>query len=345
MLQSSCQMEVNGLIVRVHHPKKGLSSGTRLAPSCEWPVHRVCDYDDGQLPENWERGDANQASYFMGVESDRELWFDFNGNADHTHDVAVIVSIQGMNALTGKPIDVTRLEQYQTACPIHEELFGEGRFCKACGHTWPHQNYLSGSAQGNHFWIDGWRAFDGNIRQFVFDLMENGTGVAQQILGQKRARGIGFAFYLSKLPKPIQSKPLYRGGSVKLAMVSESEMADDHGDGFLSLCADENDLGLETFGDSHADEKAYRGLVNGGLLSATPAKRLLTTEVSFDREVDQTFNRDPNELDYWQQTPAGLIVLSHTDNESVFQITRNGPTVDRTAGGMGPLAGLKGVGK
>ncbi len=342
-------MEVNGLTVCVHHPKKGLSSGTNLAPACQWPVHRVCDYDNGQLPENWERGEANQSSYFVGVESDRELWFDFNSNSQHTHDVAVVVSIQGLNALTGKPIEVTRLEQYQNVCPIHETPFGEGRFCKACGHTWPHQNYIAGLAQGGHFWIDGWRALDGKIRQFVFDLMENGTGVAQQILGNKRAHGIGFAFYLSKNPKPVV-QPVYRGPT-ELGMMSQSKGGD------VMLCASANEGEEEPmyFGDLEA---ADSGLESFGpvLRSGAPSNRIgrasdksvsrgpLKTEVSFGREVDQTFSRDPNELDFWQETPAGLIVLSHADHGWVSQITGNGPTVDRTAGGMGPLSGLKGVG-
>lgn len=339
MTRTGATMEVNGLTVTVHHPVMDEHRGASLAPGCEWPVYRVADYDNGQLPDNWERGEVNQSSYFVGIGSDRELWFDFNANHMNGYEVAVLVSVQRVNALTGKPVEITRLEQYSTVCPIHESPFGEGRFCKECGHTWPHQNYIAGPVQGGQFWIDGWRALDGKIRQFVFDLAENGTGVAQQILGSTRARGIGFAFYLSKNPKPV-AQPAYRGPT-ELGMMSASKGGSFHGDEMLGLesleCFDEPQLlGAVTLGASH--QSATR---------SAPTNRVgrapRTTEVTFGREVDQTFHRDPNPLSHWQENPAGVIILNHADRAWVEEIVRSGPTVDRTAGGMGPLAGLKGV--
>ena len=357
-------LEVNGLSIGIHHPTKDVHRGTTLAPCHSWPVYRVVDFDrDNALPQNWERGDVNKTAGFVGVSSDRELWFDFNANHQHTHDVAVVVSIQGMNALTGKPIEVTRLEQYQNVCPIHEEPFGEGRFCKVCGHTWPNQNYIAGPAQGGNFWIDGWRTLDGAIRQFVFSEAGEGRGVAEQVMGASRSHAIGFAFYLSVNPKPVIPSGQRRrggGGFESKAIGSSSPFGDpdvkllgafydDADDTDLHLLSAADDLETD-FGADDAEPESFGMLADnapkhlvGIPATSRGASAPVKTEVSFGRAVDQAFERDPNSLEHWQKTAAGLIVLNHANHAWVAELTKNGPTVDRTAGGMGPLAGLRGA--
>ena len=68
-------------------------------------------------------------------------------------------------------------------------------------------------------------------------------------------------------------------------------------------------------------------------------------EVSYGREVDQQVYRDPHDLDLWRDEPEASFILTPADQAWVTEITRNGPTVDLTAGGMGPLNGLRGVGR
>src|SRR3989338_8440892 len=134
--------ENSGLQIEVHHPSKDPERGSRLAPGWPWPVHMVAEYDDGSLPEAWERGSAGLEAYFVGVERERELWFDFHPMNAHSHFVAVIPSVQSVNAVTGQPIPegVLRLEQYKTRCPVHDIEFTTDRFCAECGWKWPHQN-------------------------------------------------------------------------------------------------------------------------------------------------------------------------------------------------------------
>lgn len=66
-------MDVNGLQIGVHHPVKDPSRGSRLAPAAEWPVYNVAEYDDGRLPEAWERGGPSKGAFFVGTHSEREL--------------------------------------------------------------------------------------------------------------------------------------------------------------------------------------------------------------------------------------------------------------------------------
>ena len=52
-------------------------------------------------PNNWMHGSDIVSSYFAGLEEDWALWLDFNDCFDHTHDVAVVLSVQGINPVTG----------------------------------------------------------------------------------------------------------------------------------------------------------------------------------------------------------------------------------------------------
>ena len=203
----SSHMEVNGLKIGVHHPVMNPNRGRALAPPCPWDVFNVAEYDNGQLPEAWERGGPNEGAFFVGTHSNRELWFDFRAVNHHSHFAAIVVSVQGMNGVTGQPLEVPRLEQYATQCPVHRVDFASERFCKSCGFTWPHQNYITNAAGDEpqrKFWTDGWRTQDGKICQFVFSGAGEGRGVAEQVLGAQRALGIGFLVYLSKEPKPVK---------------------------------------------------------------------------------------------------------------------------------------------
>jgi hypothetical protein len=114
---------------------------------------------------------------------------DFNRNSENSHDVAVVISAQGINAITGKKTDSFDLEQF-------------------AGGT-PPQNYLcsTGSPHGG-FWLDGFMAADGVVRQWVFteDLVR---GVARNLIGDQAVQAIGLAFYKSRARKP--HRPVYRG--------------------------------------------------------------------------------------------------------------------------------------
>lgn len=211
------QMTVNGLhctfnmphALEARYDHEGNEIDQNLPPYGQRTAFSVDEFGKA-CPQNWMRGDPKSGSYFVPVEPDHGLWLDFNANRDHTHHVAVRISIQGVCAVTGLPTEGRlHLEQYRTRCPKHDIELGAERFCKECGFKWPDQNYLAttGTREGL-FWLDGFRAKDGCTRQFVFT-EEEMRGVAKQIIGEKRVFAIGLAFYLSKEPKPQPKYPTY----------------------------------------------------------------------------------------------------------------------------------------
>jgi len=153
-------------------------------------------------PSSWLRSEGKVASLFVPVNAGRGLWLDFNGCHESAYNVAVVVSIQGVNAVTGLPCNDAQLEQYLEKCPKHNTPFGPERLCRECGFKWPRQNYLSSIGTYGKFWIDGFRSPDGTVRQYVLT-EETLRSVANAILGQSRVFSIGLSFFLSKVPKPI----------------------------------------------------------------------------------------------------------------------------------------------
>lgn len=199
-------MDVNGLKCTFHMPKAigrqynedGTEKVAGLPPGNPRPAFKVDDYP--ACPTGWMHGSGKAGSYFVPVVPEHGMWLDFNGNNANRYHVAAVVSVQGINPLTGRKTDPIRLEQYKSKCPVHGIEFEQDRFCKSCKHKWPGQNYLS-SNNGGPFWLDGFMTEDGVIRQWYFT-EEECKGVAAQLIKDQRVFAIGIAFYLSKEPKP-----------------------------------------------------------------------------------------------------------------------------------------------
>lgn len=328
-------MSVNGLTCTLNMPEAlksqrggdGLEITHALPPHAPRAAFRVAEYDHA-CPESWVRGDNDEASYFVPVQPEHGLWLDFNGNRGHTHHVAVLISVQGVNPITGRPVSDDKLEQYRKNCPVHHRKLGEDRFCKTCNFKWDAQNYLAGNAtpQG-YLWLDGFRAADGVVRQYVFT-EEMARGVAAQILGDERVFAIGIAFYLSKQPKP----PEPPRASLMLASYDYSSPP------FIGYAAK---------GHSHRTLRSSRLVVGSQaepVFSASlerslssPAKAL---EIAAGAKIAQRIHQDPEKLDFWQDEPAGRIYINYTDVATARMILESGK-VDLTAGGEGFLQGLE----
>lgn len=337
-------MVVDTLSIGVNRPTKRAQHGRSLAPYASQGVFPVADFKEA--PKSWPRAlNPKEASYFVPVTSEHEMWFDFNALSRHTHYAAVVVTVQRVNALSARKADHIYLEQYKTVCPNHNIPFEADRYCPECGYKWPAQNYITNAAPGvdGGFWLDGWRSQDGEIRQFVFADVEKGLGVAQQLIGDERTEDIRFAIFLSKEPKPIPVQNVLRRGY-------DPECQSNGGiGGFLGHSLNSPVFGAKfesgtrsmslnaTLGGTRGDDEGFdASLARIG----TPTRQ----EVSFGRAVDQKIHADPNDIDFWQPEPAAVIMLTPAPADWVATVTRNGPTIDRTQGGMGPLAGLKGVG-
>lgn len=200
-----------------------------LPPYGEVKPYVVDEYP--ACPSNWMHGSGKAASYFVPVKEDWGMWLDFNSCTDHTHDVAVVLSIQGINPVTGQKQTKLVLEKYGDECPLHKVGFETDRFCPKCGFKWPAQNYLATTGTPHRsFWLDGFRSADGKVRQYLITA-EKLKGVASQLIGEDRVFAIGIAFFLSKQPKPVmEDRSVYRGMSshcVSVQCAAASLSSDD----------------------------------------------------------------------------------------------------------------------
>ena len=212
------RMTVNGLTCSLNAPpaldirknSRGEETQHGLPPHNERPAYKVDEYP--ACPSSWMHGSNKAGSYFVAIEEGQGMWLDFNPCAKSKYHVAVVISVQGVNPITGQKSDKLRLEQYKECCPVHEnEKFKQDRFCEKCGFAWPAQNYLATTGTPvRYFWLDGFRNADGTVRQYIFTAEEM-KGVASQIIGKDRVFAIGIAFYLSKKEKPVKEESPARG--------------------------------------------------------------------------------------------------------------------------------------
>jgi hypothetical protein len=211
-------MTVNGLGVRFNMPAavkpriiNGKEVPSGLPPHAPVTPYAVDEYP--ACPTDWMPGSSKAGSFFVGVQEGKGVWLDFNDCASHTHHVAAIVSVQGVNPITGMKQDKMQLEQYADKCPKHDEPFKSDRFCEKCGYSWPAQNYITTAATPQpYFWLDGFRNAVGQVKQYIVTAEES-KGVAAQILKKDRVFAIGIAFFLSKeaKPQPKREKSALRG--------------------------------------------------------------------------------------------------------------------------------------
>ena len=377
------QMEINNLCCTLNMPKavksqmnEGKEVAVGLPPYAPRKAFKVDEYE---CPTNWMHGSAMESSFFVPIEAERGMWLDFNKCQNHTHHVAIVISIQGVNPLTGqsqvegKPL---ALEQYKTKCPRHDVEFGADRFCEKCGYKWVPQNYLAttGTPHGQ-LWLDGFLAEDGVVRQYYFT-EEESKGVAHQVIGpEKKVYAIGVAFYLSKEPKPV---PKYDSGILRSSWFAPagaygmdgtpllaSNHASDGGKLSMYYDPDKSSVKCSTAGGEYGARTLRRRSRTVKLAgfdmadAAAPVADGDTTtdfdpseesamftkslEIGAGAKINQKVYADPNSLDFWQEKPAGFIYVNYCTVEQATALLTKGRK-DRTKGGEGFLAGLN-VGK
>ncbi len=119
-------MSSNGLYCGINAPPaKTSSSGRELPPYAKCQAFLADDYL--RIPKNWMESSGRTASYFVGVPKNHGLWIDLNKNNQHTHEVAVVISIQGINPKTGLPFVDPQLEQYIDDFPKCKSKFKANR--------------------------------------------------------------------------------------------------------------------------------------------------------------------------------------------------------------------------
>jgi hypothetical protein len=196
-----CKVGVN---MPAAHPSLGKGETEKVHGLPNYHRRRAFLVDEfPACPTNWLRSNGRTKSYFVPVIDGNALWLDFNKCLeDIPQHVAIVISVQGVNPVTGLPCKDAQLEQYKDECPKHKKPFGPDRLCKDCGHKWPKQNYIAstGTPEG-WLWLDGFRAEDGVVRQYVLT-KETARGVANAIAGENRVFALGISFFLSKEKRP-----------------------------------------------------------------------------------------------------------------------------------------------
>lgn len=251
-------MDVNGLKMTLHMPDvvkrimkaDGTEGVASLPPSAPRPAFAVDEYP--ACPDNWMHGSATESSYFVPIIEEKGMWLDFTFNEMHEYDVAVLVSVQGINPLTGEKSDPIRLEQYREMCPKHQKSFKQDLYCEDCNFKWSPQNYITTTATGYRLWIDGFRTENGVVRQWYFT-EEECKGVAHQIIGDDKVYAIGVVFYLSKKPKPRPKRATRRSflcgglggsyGAMTKGITASSMGANYNSDDLTLLSADVSHVG------------------------------------------------------------------------------------------------------
>lgn len=278
----------------------------------DWPVARELGF---------MTSDGMMLSYIVPVLPEHGAWIDFNGLFCHSHDVAVIVSVQGVNAITGRKTDQPGLEQYRKRCPIHDIELSGNRRCSSCGFEWPAQNYLAttGTSRGL-LWIDGWRQPGGEVRQFYFT-EDQAKSVAKAVLGDDRTFSLGAQFYLSREKKPRRPVPVARCASF---------------DSYLGG-------GYATKGGGSLESLSYgtRGLRARGIGARAPSEPKL--EIGAGAKIRQRISPDPKDLSYWQDDPALTVVINYAPVSVVEQIVAGGRSEVSTEGFLGRVDVPKGV--
>jgi len=244
---SNYLMTANHMAVGLNMPKalKSMGKGEseiahgipEYAPRCAFLVDEY-----PACPEHWMRSSGRTMSYFVPIKAEHGLWLDFNTSLHKvSQHVAVVVSAQGVNAITRLPCMDAALEQYVDNCPKHQKPFGPDRLCVDCGYKWPRQNYVTSAAQPpGQMWLDGFRSEDGVIRQYVFT-KDQERSVAKAILGKDRVFALGVSFFLSKTQRPVPTRSgrlSFAGGDSAYYSGGVKSLIDPSNEVFLTSSAD-----------------------------------------------------------------------------------------------------------
>jgi len=345
MVTANQTMIVNGLSCIVNLPNAPKGGGTHRLP----PGHPINTYKVDEFPgcpTDWMNGSSKASSYFFPIEVGKHMWLDFNMNINHTHHIAIVLSIQGINPITGLPSKILRLEQYHDKCPKHDIDFKQDRFCEKCDDKWPAQNYMTTtSCPRGLFWIDGFRSGK-NVRGFLIT-EEVTKGIAAQMIGEDRVWAIGIAFYLSKKEKPASSSPLRAMSSMGISGMGMSSMSADMS--FADSVSPDYQVGKQQWlSQDGAPRNSISGETKTCGMDSVPKMRsrqamnveVAKVEIAAGAEIAQELSYpDPEALDFYQDEPAGIIYGNYCLMDNFEKIMGIG-VKDLTAGGKGFMKDL-----
>lgn len=304
-----------------------------LPPYAKHMPYLVDEYP--ACPENWMRSEGNTKSYFVPVEEGKGMWLDFNNNDLHTHHMAILVSVQGVNPITGLPCQDAQLEQYIDECPKHKKKFGPDRYCEKCELNWPKQNYIctTGTPSGQ-LWLDGFKTAEGLVRQYILT-SEKMRGVASNIIGEDRVYAIGLSFFLSKEKKPeVENTSFLRGGSKSFAETDGTFAKRYKKDKRASSVAVSHKGATPDLIMVDCDQDVVDAQLQLSQISNDPNQKIITNhaftvqvqslEVGAGANINQAVHNDPEGLDYWHDKPESIICVNYCSEAEATKIVEQG---------------------
>lgn len=235
-----------------------------------FPVFRVSDFKAG-APDEWR-----EDGYFMPMYRQEAMWISF-ARGYMENPKALIVGAGNINAVSGVPF----------SSPGEETLDIKLE---------PKQNYLVVPPQP---WLDGWKAEDGKIYQFVAAELGSGETVEGQITGKETVGGIQLIVYDPKegqsLTHATRPHEYMVGGSWSPALKG-SLLMEDYGLESVMMASAKSPARLRGM------SVQSMGLGRGG-------------------EIQQKIYPDPHGLDVWQEKPTAVEMVYLVSSEDFRQVT------------------------
>jgi hypothetical protein len=342
------EMKYKGFRAQIMRAQRLIGSGVHgLPPGSPIDVFPV---DSFERPlDHWMKGPGN---YVVPVNADWGLWFNWTQN-DHMN-TAVLLSIKGMNPITGQRSNGFALERYEEKCSIHGEKFQDGLFCEKCNYRWPEQNYV---AFPNTLWWDGFRSADGKVRQFFFteDLAKS---IPELVIGKEDTiPAFGFAFFQPKVRRETKFQMRGSGiGGQSLSCGSFDDVKAYYAGGIITPSSSNHYLGqsvdysvsenstnysLTCSNACSVSSSADSTVKSNSVLKLKKSVRSIQAEVGVGAgaEISQELSLDPLKLSDWEDEPASVMRLYFVFIEQ-FEEIKNRGLRDLTGEKEGYLANL-----
>jgi hypothetical protein len=337
-------MEYKGFKARIMKAPRLIGQQShRLPPGSPIEVYPV---DVFQEPlQNWISGPGN---YVVPVDADWGLWFDWTQNDQQ--NTAVLLSIKGMNPITGQRSNGFALERYVNKCPIHDIEFKDGLFCEKCNYKWPVQNYV---AYPNKLWWDGFRSEDGKVRQFFFtDELEK--SIPELVIGKEDTiPAFGFAFFSPKVRRSLSSFTTYGSSDTfkSSSIFNLNSMYLNHSKSSLSFQTPIYSYNTSVQSSDHVrgttklrgQTEFLASLDSAGFgergIETKQKKQIAEVGVGAGAIIDQNLNVDPLKISEWNDEPDSVIRLYFVFVEQFERIKAKG-FKDLVGEKEGFLAGL-----
>lgn len=245
-----------------------------------FPVFKVSDFRSG-APKEWR-----DEGFFMPMYRQEAMWISFSRGYQQ-NPRALIVGAGNINAVTGKPFDVKFSGKGKRKSSLDIKLEDP-------------QNYLVVPPQP---WLDGWKAEDNKIYQFVAAELGSGETVEGQITGEEKVGGIQLIVYDPKEGQKLihKTRPheYIEGGSWDSWF--DDEFKDFH-PFHQVLCCSLLDSSESSFRGAKSFHARSMGLGRGG-------------------EIQQKIYPDPYGLSVWNEKPNAVDVIYIVSSEDFKQVT------------------------